>query len=176
MESPIESGDGLRRKITTALEFRQAVGYGMSAMVLFLRMSAVLSVLTLVSCVDPTPYPVGGAAPPPPPTVLMPATATVREQAYLPQIEEVLRRNGLDPVYRGRTDMLLEFTIEEGPVNVDTYIRLIDQGRIAALGQGRANGPPLINRNRVLDDSFFRALTDFERQLGGSRSGFPSYR
>jgi len=167
--------DGLQRKITTALEFRQPVGYGKGVMVLFLRVSAVLSLLTLVSCVDSNPYPGGGVAPPPPPTVLMPATASVREQAYIPQVEEVLRRNGLDPVYRGRTDMLLEFTIEEGPVNVDTYIRLIDQGRIAALGQGRANGPPLINRNRVLEDSFFRALTDFERQLGGSRSGFRSF-
>jgi hypothetical protein len=96
----------------------------------------------------------------------MPVSGTVRERAFVPQIEGVLQRNGLLPVYRGRTEMVLEFTIEEGPVNVDTYIRLIDHGRVAALGQGRACGPPLINRNRVLEDSFLRALTDFERQLG----------
>lgn len=136
-----------------------------------IRSSFVLCVLSLVSCVDPNPFPGagGGLAPPPPPTVLMPATGSVREQAYLPEIENVLRRNGLDPVFRGRADMLLEFTIEEGPINVDTYIRLINQGRVAALGEGRANGPPLINRNRVVADSFYLAMTNFEGQIARYR-------
>lgn len=164
--------------MTTALEFVPLVGYGRWIMSFFLRSSFILCVLSLVSCVDPNPFPGpgGGMAPPPPPTVLMPVTGSVREQAYIPEIENVLRRNGLDPVYRGRTDMLLEFTIEEGPVNVDTYIRLIDHGRAAALGQGRASGPPLINRNRVLADSFYRALTDFEDQIARSRPAHPSFR
>jgi hypothetical protein len=151
----------------TVLEFVEGLSYGTAVMNRFLRSSLAFCFLVLVGCVDNQPFPPGGGlAPSPPPTVLMPVSGTVRERAFVPQIEGVLQRNGLVPVYRGRAEMVLEFTIEEGPVNVDTYIRLIDHGRVAALGQGRASGPPLINRNRVLEDSFFRALTDFERQLG----------
>lgn len=111
-----------------------------------------------------------------PPRVLMPLDLTVREQAYAPQVEDALRRAGYDPVFRGSADMLLEFTIEEGPVNVVTFIRLSDHGRLVALGEGRASGPPLLNRNRVLEDSFYQALRQFESRLGGRPAPYPVFR
>lgn len=160
-----------------SVEFGSRLSYDNEAMNLLRIMLVGLGLMTGVSCVDTRPFPdSGGGVAPAPPMVLMPATSSVREQPFLPQVEGVLRRNGLDPVYRGRAEMLLEFTIEEGPVNVDTYLRLIDHGRVVALGQGRASGAPLINRNRVLEDSFFRALSDFERQVARFRPGFGTFR
>jgi hypothetical protein len=106
----------------------------------------------------------------------MPVDLTVREQAYAPQIEDILRRSGYDPIYRGNADLLLEFSIDEGPINVVTFIRLAEQGRVLALGEGRASGPPLLNRNRILEDSFYQALRMFESQMVRNRPSYPSYR
>ncbi len=117
-----------------------------------------------------TPQHPGGPGYAPPPTVLMPVDGSAREREFAPRIEDVLRRAGYETVYRGAGDLLLEFAIEEGPVNVDTRIRLLDKGRVTALGQARASGPPLINRNRVVEDSFFQALQAFESQVGRSWS------
>lgn len=130
----------------------------------------------LSSCVVTPPVGGPGIPPPPPPRVLMPVDLSVREQAYAPQVEDVLRRGGFDPVYRGNADLLLEFTIDEGPVNVVTFIRLVDHGRAVALGEGRASGPPLINRNRILEDSFYQALRMFESRVLRARPGYPTYR
>jgi hypothetical protein len=106
------------------------------------------------SCVVTPPVGGPGYIPPQPPRVLMPVDLNVREQAYVSEIENVLRRGGYDIIYRGDADHLLEFTIDEGPINVVTFIRLVDHGRTVGLGEGRASGPPLINRNRILEDSF----------------------
>lgn len=138
---------------------------------------ALCLLMSLISSCVVTP-PVGGPgfAPPPPPRVLMPVDLSMREQAYAPQIEDVLRRAGYDTVYRGNADMLLEFTIDEGPVNVVTFIRLVDHGRALALGEGRASGPPLINRNRILEDSFYQALRMFESRVYRARPTYPTFR
>lgn len=130
----------------------------------------------LSSCVITPPVGGPGYVPPAPPRVLMPIDLNMREQAYLPEIENVLRRAGYETIYRGDADHLLEFTIEDGPINVVTFIRLADHGRTIGLGEGRASGPPLINRNRVLEDSFFQALRMFEGRLSRVTPGYPSYR
>ncbi len=101
-----------------------------------------------------------------PPTVRMPVGTSAREGPLLPLVEDALRRGGYDPVYRGGADLTLDFAIEEGPVNVDTRIGLLRGGRVVAMGQGRASGAPLINRGRVVEDSFHQALSVFESQLG----------
>lgn len=130
----------------------------------------------LSSCVVTPPVGGPGYVPPPPPRVLMPVNLNTREQAYVPEIENVLRRAGYDTIYRGDADHLLEFTIDEGPINVVTFIRLADHGRVVGLGEGRASGPPLLNRNRVLEDSFYQALRMFESRLSRPTPGYPSYR
>jgi hypothetical protein len=135
-----------------------------------------LSIMVVSSCVMPPPTGGPGFNAPPPPRVLMPIDLTVREQAYVPEIENVLRRAGYDPIYRGDADQLLEFTIDEGPINVLTFIRLVDHGRTVGLGEGRAAGPPLINRNQVLADSFYQALRMFEGRLSRPTTGYPAYR
>jgi hypothetical protein len=142
----------------------------------FFRIGMPLMAVVLCHCVETTPVPGGtGWVPPPPPKVLMPVDLSARERAYVPQVEDVLRRSGLDPVYRGSADLLLEFSIEEGPINVDTNLRLIDDDRVEALGQGRASGPPLINRNGILEASFYQALRGFEGELSRRRPAYPSY-
>jgi hypothetical protein len=130
----------------------------------------------LSSCVVTPPVGGPGFIPPPPPRVLMPVNLNPREQAYLPEIENVLRRAGYDTIYRGDADHLLEFTIDEGPINVVTFIRLADHGRVVGLGEGRASGPPLLNRNRILEDSFYQALRMFESRLSRPTPVYPSYR
>ena len=140
--------------------------------VIWRRMKAILlGSLVLLTCLLPgcvvEPFPPGPAYLPPP--VLMPLTLNDRSSQYVGRVDETLRRSGLEPVYRGSADMRLEFSIDEGPVNVDTYLRLVDRGRVVALGQARASGPLLINRERVVQDSFYRALAQFESQLSRSR-------
>ena len=139
----------------------------------------------MVSCETP-PIGSGGFGAPPPPRVLMPMDVTVRQQPFMPMIEDVLRRSGYDPIYRGTADHLLEFTVEEGPINVVSFIRLVDHGRVVSMGEGRASGPPLLNRNRVLEDSVYMALQRFEsglmrrpgmtRPVGPTYPGYPLYR
>lgn len=142
---------------------------------------SVFCAVTLMVACESAPLGSGGfgAAPPPPPRVLMPMDLTVRQQPFMPQIEAVLRRAGYDPIYRGAADHLLEFTVEEGPINVVTYLRLVDHGRVVSMGEGQASGPPLLNRNRVLEDSFYLALQRFEsgllRRPGAPGAGAPSY-
>ncbi len=127
---------------------------------------AVILVGLLAGCAnDPVPGGPGYR----PPTVLMPVQANAREGQFLPRVDDSLRRAGYEPVYRGSADMRLEIEILEGPVNVDTTLRLLDRGRVAAQGQARASGPPLVNRNRVVEDSFFQALAQFDSQLGRGR-------
>lgn len=126
--------------------------------------------LAMLTCILPgcvvEPFPTGpGYAPPP---VLMPLTLNDRSTQYVGRVDEALRRARLEPVYRGSADMRLEFSIDEGPVNVDTTLRLVDRGRVVAFGQARASGPLLIQRERVVQDSFYRALAQFESQLNRS--------
>lgn len=139
-----------------------------------LLLLAVVSTGLLTQCATPPPGPSGPGFIPPP-TVLMPVAANAREGQYAPRVEDTLRRAGLEPVYRGPADMRLDFSILEGPVNVDTAISLQDRGRLVAQGMARASGPPLMNRHRVVEDSFFQALGMFESQLLRTRP-FPHTR
>jgi hypothetical protein len=125
----------------------------------------IISMVLLTSCTQPNSPFFGGNQPPPPPSVLMPVDLTLRQQNFMPILEDTIRRNGLLPVYRGRADMLLEFVMEEGPINIDTHLRLLENSRVLAAGSGRQAGAPLMNRNQVAENSFYRALQQFEPQL-----------
>jgi len=118
----------------------------------------------MMSCVMPA-DPLGPPGMAPPPTVMMPETSTHREQAFLPQIEATLRRYGLEPVYRGRALMNLTFMIDEGPINTDTILQMTESGRIVVDGRGRDSGPLLLRGQQRAENSFFRALRQFEDQL-----------
>lgn len=128
----------------------------------------------MMSCVMPM-DPLGPPGMPPPPTVMMPETSTLREQAFLPQIESTLRRYGLEPIYRGRALMNLTLTIDEGPINTDTVIQMTESGRIVADGRGRDSGPLLLRGQQRAENSFFRALRQFEGQLPRVNDGRNPY-
>lgn len=106
-----------------------------------------------------------------PPTVGMPAELSERERLFVPDIETLLRDQGLMPVRSGAGDMQIEFVMEAGPINTDTRIALMEGRRTVAQGSGRAAGLPLIGRSKVAENSFARAYKQFEEELrnAGSR-------
>jgi hypothetical protein len=95
----------------------------------------------------------------------MPAELSERERQYVGEVETCLRAAGMVPVYRGGGDRQLEFRILEGPVNTDTRLRLKEDGRELARGEGRGSGPPWIRRDQVAEESFRTALQIFEAAL-----------
>jgi hypothetical protein len=121
--------------------------------------------LLLNACAQTRRSPYVGDGAPPPPTVRMPAELSARERQYVGEVEASLRAAGMVPVYRGRGDRELEFRILEGPVNTDTRLRLEEDGREIARGEGRGSGPPLIRREQVAEESFRAALQTFEAAL-----------
>jgi hypothetical protein len=105
-----------------------------------------------------------------PPTVGMPAELSERERLFAPDIESVLRDQGLMPVRSGAGDMQIEFTMEAGPINTDTHIALMEGRRTVAQGRGRASGLPLVGRSKVAENSFGRAYRQFEEELRNAGS------
>ncbi len=133
-----------------------------------LRFLSLIAILTLAGCAGSgrTPFaPQSG-----PPTVGMPAELNERERLFIPDIEAVLRDQGMLPVRHGAGELDLEFTMQAGPVNTDTRIVLRDGRRIVANGTGRASGLPLIGRSKVAENSFTRAFDEFQAGLSSVRS------
>lgn len=131
-----------------------------------LRLVLVLLTACIISCAGTRRSEYIGDEPPPPPTVLMPSKLSDRERQFAPEVEAALRTAGMVPIYRGRGEMQLEFEMLEGPINTDTRLRLVEDGRVIASGDGRGSGPPLVRRERVAENSFQRALETFSSQLG----------
>lgn len=130
-----------------------------------LRLALVVLAATAVSCAGTRRSAYMGDEPPPPPTVLMPSKLSDRERQFAPEVETALRTAGMVPIYRGRGEMQLEFEMLEGPINTDTRLRLLEDGRVLASGDGRGSGPPLVRRERVAENSFQRAMDTFSTQL-----------
>lgn len=104
-------------------------------------------------------------------TVGMPAKLSDRERSYISNLDGSLRNQGYLPVRNNTGDMQLDFEISEGPINVDTNIRLSEGRRVVAEGSGRAAGAPLIGRDKVAEKSFNRAFETFDASLPNSSSG-----
>lgn len=129
----------------------------------FIKSLATLAAVLLASCgANRTPY-----SPDAPPTIGMPAELSARERHYMPQIDAVLRREGMVPVAYGRGDTQLEFRISEGAVHTDTVIKLIEGESLLAKGNGRAAGVPMVGRSDVAEKSFAAAFADFKNDLSG---------
>lgn len=88
----------------------------------------------------------------------------------MPDIDSALRREGLLPVRKGRSDMQLEFKIAEGSINTDTDIALNEGDTTLAAGHGRAAGVPIIGRSSVADKSFSATFAEFNSNLSGTAS------
>lgn len=98
------------------------------------------------------------------PTVRMPRNLDDSERRYIYEVEDVLTRAGYRLTTSNAADYELEFRIESGPINTDTYLTLTrDNGQEVATAYARSSG--LINRQQVVRQSFEKCLIEFERQV-----------
>lgn len=138
-----------------------------------------ISILSLSSCTTMDPGSMAPPARPHVPQVTMPLQLDRKEQSLIGEVERVLEGNGLRPTDRGGVEYELAFSVEEGPVNTDVTIDLLQGRSRVARGFGRAGGPlSVFQRQQVLRQAFDKALQQFESQLprgGGSRASGGGY-
>jgi hypothetical protein len=96
----------------------------------------------------------------------MPAGLSQDEARYLPEIEDALIRNGLRPTRDRLAEYSLSFEIDDGPINADTHLILMDHGSEAARAYARVGSPRiLLQRQEFIQQSFQKCLREFEAQL-----------
>lgn len=127
-----------------------------------IRLLAALFLVSLTSCASRTPFYPGG-----PTTVGMPEKLSDREREFISEIDTALRQQGLTPVKHGKGDLQLDFEISSGPINIDTYITLIEDENEIVSAEGRSGGMPFVGRDGVARKSFDEAFAEF--QLGLER-------
>ena len=140
-----------------------------------------------VSCSTPDYDP--DLSPPRPyvPRVTMPVDLNREEQNLIGDVENMLEQNGLRPSDRSGVDYQLAFSVEDGPVNADVTLDLYQGRDRIAHAFARTGGPRIIfQRQRVIRESFDKALRQFEAQLprtsgyrvqeGGAREPHPNSR
>jgi hypothetical protein len=137
-----------------------------------LLLTGLISVLQLCSCTTMDPGLAGPPARPHVPQVTMPYQLDQKEQSLIGEVERALENNGLRPTDRPGVEYELTFSVEEGPVNTDVTIDLLQGRARVARGYARAGGAlKVFQRREVLRQAFDRALQQFESQLprGGGR-------
>lgn len=128
------------------------------------RILVTLFLVVLASCAPSrTPFSPSG-----PTTVGMPEKLSDRERTFIPEIDTALRREGLIPVRHGKGDLQLDFTMSSGPINIETYIALLEDEAVLFSANGRSGGVPLIGRENVARKSFDEALTEFQSGLSSA--------
>ena len=120
----------------------------------------------LASCAPSrTPFSPGG-----PTTVGMPEKLSDREREFIPEIDSALRREGLVPVRHGKGDLQLDFKMSSGPINIETYIALLEDEAVLFSADGKSGGVPMIGRDNVARKSFDEAFEDFQSGLSRTAS------
>ena len=108
--------------------------------------------------------------------VSMPSRLNANEGRLIGEVEAALERNGLRPTNQGDGDYVLEFTVEDGPVNADATLTLYQRQSQVARGYARVGGPRIIlQRQRVIREAFDAALRQFENELPRSGYGHDGY-
>ncbi len=122
---------------------------------------ATISLAIFASCAPSrTDFTPGG-----PTTVGMPEKLSERERLFIPEIDTALRREGLVPVRYGKGDLQLDFTISSGPINVETYIALLEDEAVFISANGKSGGVPLVGRENIARKSFDEAFAEFQSGL-----------
>ncbi len=130
------------------------------------RILATFAIAILASCAPSrTPFSPGG-----PTTVGMPEKLSEREREFIPEIDTALRSEGLIPVKHGKGDLQLDFSMSSGPINIKTYIALLEDEAVLFSANGRSGGVPLIGRSNVARKSFDEALAEFQSGLSRAAS------
>lgn len=96
------------------------------------------------------------------------------ERRHLHEFESALADAGYRPV-QSSAEYQAEFDIAEGPINVDTRMRLLREGQPVAEASARHGGPAkLFQGAKYVEQSFLKCLAEFEARLpraGGSSDG-----
>lgn len=122
---------------------------------------ATFALAILASCAPSrTPFSPGG-----PTTVGMPEKLSDREREFIPEIDSALRREGLVPVRHGKGDLQLDFKMSSGPINIETYIALLEDEAVLFSADGKSGGVPMIGRDNVARKSFDEAFSGFQSGL-----------
>jgi hypothetical protein len=132
---------------------------------------SVLAAVTLSSCVVPIESDSGSyPSRRPAPSVALPYDLSEDEQRLLPSVIDALEDAGYRTSRSRSGDLELEFKIDDGPVNADTYITLLHRGSPVARSYARVGGPAIIvRRQQVIIESFEKCLSDFERKIPAAR-------
>jgi hypothetical protein len=100
------------------------------------------------------------------PRVSLPTRLNANEQRLLPEVEDTLTNAGYRTTRSQAADYDLRFSVEDGPINADTTITLMQEGDTIARGYARVGGPQIIlARQKTVNQSFGQALDQFENQL-----------
>lgn len=119
-----------------------------------------------VSCATPDYDPNVSPARPYVPRVTMPVDLNRNEQNLIGDVENMLEQGGLRPTDRAGAEYQLTFSVEDGPVNADVTLDLFQGRDRIAHAFARVGGPRIIfQRQRVIRESFDKALREFEAQL-----------
>ncbi len=136
----------------------------------FLRAAALLSTAVLASCATYEEPPAPGR--PYTPSVLMPVELNANESQYIQEVEGALEDSGLRPSGRQDSEYTLTFSLEDGPVNADSTLKLFRGRQEVAGAFARVGGPRIVfSRRAVVRESFQKALADFEHQISGIAPG-----
>lgn len=124
-----------------------------------------LGVLTLASCETMEP---AGSGRRPAPRVLIPGGLGASERQLLPEVEDALADAGFRPTYHTPAEYILAFEVDDGPVNADVHLRLLQHGEEVAHAYARTGGPGiLLHRREYIRKSFEKCLDQFEGQIHG---------
>lgn len=96
------------------------------------------------------------------------------ERQRLPEVEDYLTDAGYRITTAGSAEFRLEFSIESGPVNTDTTLALLrGNSEVARSSARQRSALSVVQRSRVVDQSFKKCLDDFHTRLprGGAYYG-----
>lgn len=102
------------------------------------------------------------------PAVYIPHYRDGYEARYLSTVESTLLRAGYQLSRSRSAEYELDFRIESGPVNTDTYLTLLRDRREIVKAYARGSG--LFKRDQVIRQSFDKCLLEFENRLPHVRS------
>jgi len=102
------------------------------------------------------------------PTVYIPNDLGDYERRFVHAVEDSLSSAGYRVTRSRSAEYELEFRIEAGPLNTDTYLTLYRNGNETVTAYARGSG--IFRGDAVVRESFDKCLYEFERQLPSATS------
>jgi hypothetical protein len=155
---------GLNPRATITCQPHEIAYFSTMRRILSLSFLFAMALLGLSSCAT-TEY--GTSREPEAPAVYIPRDLDETERRYVYEVERVLTRAGYRIASGRSAEYELDFRIESGPINTDTYLRLLHEGREIVSAYARSSG--VLARQQTVRNSFEKCLYEFESQVPGAR-------